>query len=472
MDLFGLTIARTKTLPQLNSISARGGTWWPWVRESSTGAWQRNIELKVDNVLTYSAVFACVSLIASDIAKLGLGLVERDRYGVWNDVEAPNGQAWAPVLRKPNRYQNRIKFFEQWITSKLMFGNAYALKERNGSGVVAGLHCLDPQRVTPLVTSDGAVYYSLKRDDLSGLPLDGDIVRASEIIHDRMICLFHPLVGVSPIFACGLAAMQGLSIQNNSSSFFSNGSSPGGVLTVPGAIDDATAARLKTAIDTQYTGANVGKVLVLGDAMKFDQLGVNAVDAQLIEQLKWTAENVCTCFHVPPYMIGVGPPPPYANIEPLIQAYYAQALQSLIENCELCLDEGLELTTVPGRTYGTQFDLDDLFRMDTVTRAEAAGKAITGGLSPDEVRFKYFDKGPTKGGASPMMQEQNHSLEALAKRDAGDPFAVTAPDRISAPAPTAVAVGQPDAPSTSDMTAKVFAAMRRRQKAKWVPRAA
>jgi hypothetical protein len=128
---------------------------------------------------------------------------------------------------------------------------------------------------------------------------------------------------------------------------------------------------------------------------------------------------------------------------------------------------------VPGRTYGTQFDLDDLFRMDTVTRAEAAGKAITGGLSPDEVRFKYFDKGPTKGGASPMMQEQNHSLEALAKRDAGDPFAVTAPDRISAPAPPmAVEVKQPDVPPTSDMTAKVFAAMRRRQKAKWVPRAA
>ena len=42
-------------------------------------------------------------------------------------------------------------------------------------------------------------------------------------------------------------------------------------------------------------------------------------------------------------MVGIGPPPPYANIEPLLQQYYAQALQSLIENLELCLDEGLEL---------------------------------------------------------------------------------------------------------------------------------
>ena len=81
--------------------------------------------------------------------------------------------------------------------------------------------------------------------------------------------------------------------------------------------------------------------------------------------------------------------------------------------------------------------------MDTMTSAAAAENAIVGGLSPDEVRFKYFDKGPTSGGASPMMQEQNYSLAALAKRDAGDPFAVTAPERITAPAPTPLDDGQP-----------------------------
>lgn len=45
-------------------------------------------------------------------------------------------------------------------------------------------------------------------DNLSTLE-EGLTVPASEIIHDRMNCLFHPLVGISPIFACGLAAMAG-----------------------------------------------------------------------------------------------------------------------------------------------------------------------------------------------------------------------------------------------------------------------
>ena len=122
---------------------------------------------------------------------------------------------------------------------------------------------------------------------------------AREIIHDLMMPLFHPLIGVSPIYACGIVALQGLNIQANSSQFFASGSNPGGVLTAPGAIDDSTAQRLKACWDANYTGANVGKVAVLGDGLKYEAMSVNAVDAQLIEQLKWTTETVCACYHVP-----------------------------------------------------------------------------------------------------------------------------------------------------------------------------
>jgi phage portal protein BeeE len=59
------------------------------------------------------------------------------------------------VLRKPNRYQNRIKFVETWIASKLLHGNAYILKERDNRGVVVALYVLDPHRVKPLVAPDG-----------------------------------------------------------------------------------------------------------------------------------------------------------------------------------------------------------------------------------------------------------------------------------------------------------------------------
>lgn len=457
MQLGPFTIARTKTLGQmagLRPFSPGSNGWWPIIRESFTGAWQQGVEIRAADVLTYSVVYACVSLIAGDIAKLCLRLVEQDQHGVWTAVEVP---AFSPVLRKPNRYQTIIKFVEAWVVSKLTRGNTYVLKQRDRRGVVTALYVLDPSRVIPLVTHSGDVYYQIRRDDLSEVAEEMITVPASEIIHDVMCALWHPLIGVSPIYACGLAALQGLSIQKNSNKFFANGSQPGGVLTAPGAISDETAARLKLYWDTNYTGDNVGKVAVLGDGLNYQGMSVNAVDAQLIQQLDWTGHTVCTCFHVPPYMVGVGPPPPYANIEPLLQQYYSQCIQSLVTALETCLDDGLAL---PGG-YGVEFDIDDLLWMDTATKTKAAVDSIhSGGMTPNEARAKYYGLGPITGGDTAYMQVQNYSLAALAKRDAGDPFAVTAPERITGPAPVPVDTAPGDAPRPAASAAKFAMAMR------------
>lgn len=421
LEIFGQTLEwRTKAIP-LQPLSGRGG-WWSVIRESYMGAWQRNDEVNMDTVLTYFAVYACLRLISTDIGKCCLRLVEQDADGVWTETKS---SSFSPLLRRPNRYQTIQKFVEQWILSKLIHGNTYVLLERDGRNVVVAMYVLDPTRVTPLVASDGSVYYELKRDDLSGLPKETVTVPASEIIHDTCIALYHPLVGVSPLYASGLAAMQGLSIQGNSNKLFSNGSIPGGVLTAPGAIGDETAARLKAYWDTNFTGDNVGKVAVLGDGLKYEGMAYNAVDMQLVEQLKMTGEQVCTTYGVPPYLVDIGPPPPYANFEPLLLKYHSQCIQSLATHLETHLDKGIGLTErIDGRQLGTEFDIDDLIWMDTVTRVTSAKTAIEGGgMSPDEARWKYHGLGPVKGGASPMMQQQNYSLEALAQRDANDPFA-------------------------------------------------
>src|SRR5262245_1842400 len=176
MRLFGWTIAREKTERKaLQPVDNRGG-WLSLIREPFAGAWQRDITIRVDNVLTYTAVFSCISLIANDIGKLRLRLVKQDDSGIWQEVEA-NSPFW-PVLKRPNRYSNRIQFVGQWITSKLVFGNAYVLKERDARGVVTALYLLNPRLVTVLVADDGSVYYELSRDNLSGLQNERLVVPA------------------------------------------------------------------------------------------------------------------------------------------------------------------------------------------------------------------------------------------------------------------------------------------------------
>jgi len=452
MRLLGFEISRAKAAVPATTVPSGwnwlngGSSWWPVVREPFTGAWQRNQELRTESILTHSAVYACVTLIASDVAKVRLRLMQIDANDIWTETTSA---AFSPVLKKPNRYQNRIRFFEQWIVSKLLFGNAYVLKERDNRGIVVSMYMLDPCRVRPLVAPDGSIYYQLYQDNLTGIEEAELAVPASEIIHDRMVALYHPLCGVSPLTACGLAAVQGLNIQNSSTALFGNGARPGGVLTAPGEINDETAKRLKDYFEANYSGSNVGRVAVLGDGLKYESMSVNAVDAQLIEQLKWSAETICSVFHVPPYMIGVGPAPTYNNIEALNQQYYSQCLQAQIESIELCLDEGLGLDQIPGKTYGTEFDLDDLLRMDTATKVKSVADSINAGfLKPNEARAK-FDLEPVEGGDTPYLQQQNFSLAALNKRDQGaDPFGTNKPPA----GPPAASDGTQD-PAAEDVAA-------------------
>lgn len=419
MRFFGLEITRAKSHQGL--LPARPSV-WGLVNEPYAGAWQAGVRADPLGKLTsFGAVFACVSRIANDIAKLEPRIVSVDDKGVW--TPAKNSPFSIP-LNNPNDYQDRIQFFTWWLVSKLLYGNAYALKGRDARGVVNTLYALDPRRVTPYCAPNGDVYYSLGGSDLSKVP-QGMIVPSREVIHDRGITLWHPLCGVSPIYACGISATQGLKIQDNSAAFFSNMSRPSGVLTAPGTIPNETADRLKADFEKNFTASKIGRLAVLGDGLTYSPMTIAANDSQLIEQLKWTVEDVARCYSMPLYKIGSGPMPTANNVEALNQQYYSDCLQSYIEAIELCLTRGLE---VPNG-MAVEFDLDALLRMDKAAQIEMLSKGVGAAIfTPNETRQR-LNLGPKTGGDELYLQEQNFSLPALAKRDQKpDPWA-------SAPAP-------------------------------------
>ncbi len=440
MNILGLTIARTKTLEAqtksaLASVGVAGSRgWWPMIREWTTGAWQRNDEIQAESVLSNPTLFACITLIAGDIAKLRLKLVERDADGVWSETESP---AFSPVLRKPNHYQTRIDFFEWWMISKLVHGNTYALKARDKRGVVVALYILDPHRVTPMVAPDGSVFYQLSQDELA--QTRSITVPAREIIHDVMCPLFHPLCGVSPIYAAGFPALQGLNIRQQSNTFFMNGSKPGGVLTAPGAIGKETAERVKAYWDANFSGDNIGKIAVLGDGLKYEAMAVTAEQSQLVEQLRMTDEDIAKCFHMPRHKVGIGPDPTYNNIEALNLQYYADCLQKHIEKLELVLDYGLELVTAADRTLGVEFERDDLAQMDSSSLIKSEKEAA--GLKTVNESRKRLGLPKITGGDTVYRQQQDYSIEALNRRDSAAPAPAT-PNTTPAP--------EPDEPDDAD----------------------
>lgn len=392
------------------------GTWNSlFVQEPFSGAWQENKEITREDMTAFYAVFACISLISKDIGKMPV-LLKKKKEGVLVDALTP--KELVRVFRKPNHYQNWQQFNEQWTQSLLLRGNTYIFKVRDAFGELYRLVILNPDLVTTLVDDNGEIFYQLSNDRLT--QTDNVIIPASEVIHDRINALYHPLIGLTPIMACALASEQGISILRNSKNFFANGSRPGGVIEVPGPLDAEKAKDIKSKWDINYGGANVGKTGLLSDGAKYVSIGMKATDSQLIEQLNMSARIVCTAFNVPPFKIGVTDVQGATKVSDLNEIYYSDCLQSYIEARENLLDEGLNLKDYKVEAF---LDLDVLIRMDSTSKIAYFKDGISAGIfSPNEARQKlgYL---PVSGGESPMIQQQNFSLEALAKRDAkDDPF--------------------------------------------------
>lgn len=414
-----LTTIRSRIGSVFSSARSIGtSAWFPIVREPYTGAWQHNESVTAESALANSSVFGCVSRISQDIAKIAPpALIEEDDEGFWTPVR---NSAYSPVLARPNRYQTPQQFYEQWVLSKLLAGNTYVLKDRDERGVVKALYILDPAKVKPLVAPDGSAYYELQADDLAGIATDTapPVVAATEIIHDRWNCLWHPLVGVSPLYAMAGAVAQAKLIQDSGTSFFAKGGRPGGVLIAPTKLDPMTRDRLKA----DSLNWKAGEVLVAELGMKWEQNTTTAVDAQVIQQLGWTEETVAKCFGMPINILNSSKQPPYANAEASQRQYKAQCLEPHLISIQNCLDLGLELPS----HLGIEFDINLLIWMDTTTRVNAAKVAITAGMSPNEVRDQYFGLGPVEGGESPYLQQQNFPMSELADRQ-GVPTAPAAP---------------------------------------------
>lgn len=396
----------------LTPVGTGGNGWLPIVSEPYTGAWQKNDELKRTDLTSFHAVFACVSFISTDIGKLRI-----QTKSVQDGVLLPTKSRTQTLLKKPNKHQTWQQFVENWVSSKLLRGNAYILKERDIFGDVWQLYVLNPDRVKVLVSDNGEVFYQISTDKLFGLT--ETTAPAKEIIHDRFNCFYHPLVGLSPLTACAMSVGLGLSIQNNAKTLFGNNSRPSGVLSTPNDISQEKADKVKAEWQQNYAGVNRGGIAVLGSGARYESIAISASDSQAIEQLKMSGETVCSVFHIPAFKVGIGELKAGQKPSDLNEIYYSDCLQHYIEAIENLLDEHLDLE----KGVECEADLSPLIRMDATSQILYLKEGTMSGIfSPNEARAT-LGLPPVIGGESPLMQQQNYSLSALAKRDNSDnPF--------------------------------------------------
>lgn len=329
-------------------------------------------------------------------------------------------------MRAPNEYQTSADFLQLYVLSYLLRGNAYAYAPQNGRGEVAELHVLDPRTTRPYIEPEtGEIFYRIGQNILAGLPA-GAVVPARFIIHHRLPLLpGFPLEGVTPIFAAAASSQVGIQILSQSQSFFANSARPAGALKTESNLSPEDVTRLRTEWDQNYSRTGAGKTAVLHGGLDWKPLSMTAEDAQIIETLRFSVEDVGRVFRVPTFKIGDTSKVTYRNSEQLSRAYLNDCLAYHLGALEQRFEQAFGFPA----DWKISFDTTQLLRTEIDVRFGAYTQALNAGWqSINEVRASE-GLAPVEGGDEPRVQMQYVPLSQAN----GPPPAPTPPPPEPAP---------------------------------------
>jgi hypothetical protein len=128
--------------------------------------------------------------------------------------------------------------------------------------------------------------------------------------------------------------------------------------------------------------------------------------------MRYSDEQICQPFGIPPFKIGIGTIPAGLGIDAINLMYFDDALSCHVEAIENLLDEALALAP----DLGIWLDTEPLLRMDVGKQADVESKLVGGKIkTPDEAR-KRFNLAQNPGGDTIWAQQQDFPLGTLRDR--------------------------------------------------------
>ncbi len=336
------------------------------------------------NALQVSAVWACILIRANDIARLPLIPFLRLKPGL---EAADQHYLWPLCQHEANPRQTAYRFRHLMQTWLDLWGNAYAEIEMNGRGQVTGLWPWRPDRVAIFRANDkdpnGSLIYRYKFDDKSTVDLPAD-----QILHIRGLGI-DGITGLSPIEMHKQTVGLSMAIVEHGARFFGNGATLSGYLEHPGSLSDKAKKSLQEWWEGQHQGlSNAHRTAILEEGMKYHASGATMVDAQYLETMKFTIEDIARIYGVPLHKLASLSDQTNNNIEQQARDYIDSCLGPLTSNWQQEMEFSL-LSARDRDNYCLLFQLDHLIRGDMAAQGTFYGTMIDKGvMTQNNVREK------------------------------------------------------------------------------------
>lgn len=375
-----------------------------------------------DSALGHSPVWAAVRLVSETAASLPLMVYERlDPRGKRRASNHP----LFPVLHDTvNERQTSFEWIETSVAHLMLRGNSYTSVERDRGNRIKALWILDPRYMRVYARGNGDIMYSWEPPDLDPIRA---LAGSGDILHIRGFAAGNGLMGLSPITLARESIGLGLSAEEYAARFFSNSTTPSGVLEHPDSLGEDAMKRLISSLDRFRTVSNAHKTLVLEEGMKWHTVGVSPEDAQMLESRKFQVTEIARWFRVPPHKIADMEKATFSNIEQQSIEFVVDTMRPWLVRIEKAMHRDL-LSPVERGKYFVEFLVDGLLRGDSKTRAEsyAIGRQW-GWLSANDV-LEMENRNPIDGGD--VYFAPLNMFPADDQPDGDDPHAQGGVDRV------------------------------------------
>jgi HK97 family phage portal protein len=332
--------------------------------------------------MQHNDVYSCVRIKAESFGQLPMKLYRTD--GV-SKIEIFSGREHQIFTQKPNPYQTWQDFNEQYTTSLELLGKFSAEVKRNKYGNVYELVPFKHQaQVDTHMDDDGNVYYTYTTNDHKGKRTTQTYL-PTDILFIRTFTL-DGINGISTISQCALAIGTAIAGERHAGSLFENGAMPMGVLQTDDTFDDEAATqRLRQQWNEMHSGSkNSGKTAILEGGLTYNPITMTAVDAQLLEQRKFSREQIASMFRVPLHLLQASTGMKYANVEQNNISFFRDALMPLAQKLENHINQFLP------KNHIVKMDEKSFVRGDRAATIASVEREIKSGvLSINEARSKF-----------------------------------------------------------------------------------
>lgn len=361
-----------------------------------------------ERILQISTVFACVRLISTVSASLPLDIYEtkggeRSKVGLDNPL--------ARLLQySPNIYMTALEFREAMTMQLCVYGNAYALIERNTVGDVVSLLPLLSANMDVQLKNKRLVYRYRRDSEYADFKHD-------EILHLKGFG-FNGLVGLSPIAFGAKTSGVAIAIEDQQRDFYANGAkSPQILMTGDKTLNKDQRAQLEGNFKEIAGGPVKKRLWILEAGFTTQAIGVNPQDAETLAARKFQVSEIARFYGVPPHLVGdVEKSTSWGTgIEQQNLGFLQYTLSPYLGRWESSIWRWLVKPSEISR-YHAEHNLEGLLRGDSAARAAFIKVMIDCGLMTVNEGRRLDNRPPLPGGDVATRQSQNVPLTHLGQQ--------------------------------------------------------